>query len=285
MKNIIFLITYILFFSYCGFGQTVTDFESANSGDLISTKWGAAASVVNNPSPGGINTSAKCLKIDRTAGTNWYALVGINVNPDLEISSSDKKYLSMMVYYHAQPDLGCRFDGPNDSTNSSGEIIRPLNKYEEPYNTWQEIIIEIKDKDDPEITSFSKGTVFRIDFQPDMGFQNSPQGMILVAGGNNSAYIDDIKILDANPLSISDVELSNNLSIYPNPTNSFFTLKSKGNFSVSKVVIYNTLGVIVSNSPSVTENKYDISSLSAGIYLVEISDNRGAVTTKKLIKK
>ncbi len=261
------------------FGQTLVDDFESGAGGLVVNAGGVTTAVVANPNSSGINTTANCLEIKRTA-TQWWVIAGVNVTPDLAISDTETKYLSMLVHYPAQPDLAIRFDAPDDVSNG-GPAVRPLNTYTE-FNQWQEIVFEIKDSQ--EATSFTKGTLFRLSIHPDIGFENDPVGQILDDAGTIAGYIDQIQILDANPLSVSDVELGKSISLYPNPAQSTFKVTSRSNVEIESVSVYTLLGKQINNLSKISKNEYDISSLASGMYLVKMTDSNGGIASKKLIK-
>ncbi|PQJ79612.1 hypothetical protein [Polaribacter porphyrae] len=163
IKNITLFFILITTFA---FGQTVNDFETGSAAP-IGAIGGFTATVVANPDKTGINASDNCLQIERTSGDNWWALVGINVDPDLAVSTSDTKFIHFQVYSSVLTDLGLRTDGPSDASNgTNGNIIRP-NPYTAVTNSWQEVVIPLLDT--PSSSNFSKGTLYRIDFHTDMG--------------------------------------------------------------------------------------------------------------------
>ncbi|MFD2725189.1 T9SS type A sorting domain-containing protein [Hyunsoonleella rubra] len=280
MKKITLLSLLFSFCAFYGFGQTMVDDFESGATNVLNAGGGIATAVVTNPNQTGLNTTANCMEIRRT-GAQWWIFQGIDVN-DLAISSSETKYLSMMVHFPAQSDLGLRFDAPDDASNGT-EVVRPLNTYTD-FNQWQEIVFEIKDDDDT-ATSFTLGTLFRISFHPDMGFENDPAGQVL---DNISAfgYIDQIQILDSNPLSNDEFSLDTNISLYPNPAQSEFTIKTINSTRISEVSVFNTLGAeVLSDITKISKDRYDISNLSSGLYLVKIQDENGAIAIKKLLKK
>lgn len=281
MKKITFL---SLFFSFCafnGFAQTMVDDFESGAGGLVANAGGITTAVVANPNPSGINTTANCMEVKRT-GAQWWIIGGVNVTPDLAISDTETKYVSMMVHYPAQPDLAIRFDAPDDGSNGAG-TVRALNAYTTP-NQWQEIVFEIKDNDAGS-TSFTHGTLFRLSIHPDMGFENDPAGQVLDTAGTIAGYIDQIQILDSNPLSNDEFKLENDISIYQNPSLSSFRIETKNNIKVSDVALYDMLGSKVKNISRIDSNEYDISNLSSGLYIVKILDDKGASFSKKLLKK
>jgi hypothetical protein len=274
-----------LFFCFCsfyGFTQTMVDDFESGAGGLVSNAGGITTAVVANPNPSGINTTANCMEVKRT-GAQWWIIGGVNVTPDLAISDTETKYVSMMVHYPAQPDLGIRFDAPDDNSNGGGSsIVRALNTYTTP-NQWQQIVWEIKDN--PTATAFTNGTLFRLSIHPDMGFQNDPAGQVLDTGGTIAGYIDQIQILDSNPLSNDEFKLDNNISIYQNPSLSSFRVETRNNIEISDVSLYDMLGSKVKNISKVDTNAYDMSDLSSGMYIVKITDERGLSVSKKLLKQ
>lgn len=260
------------------FGQTmVNDFETGHT-PLLNVAGSITAAVVANPNATGLNTTGNCLEIKRT-GAQWWALAGVDV-ADMAISDTETKYLSFMFHAPAQTDLGIRFDATDDAGNGT-LIVRPLNSYTD-FNQWQQMIFEIKDG--PEATAFTLGTLFRMSIHPDMGFENDPAGQVLNET-DAFGYIDQIQILDANPLSTRSFELESTISLYPNPAQSSFKLGLGNNIEISDVSIYNILGKKVQNVAKINVNEYDVSNLSTGLYLVKITDDNGALAIKKLYKR
>jgi|GEM_PF-3593506 len=70
---------------------------------------------------------------------------------------------------------------------------------------------------------------------------------------------------------------SNSISIYPNPTNGLFTIKS--DIQIEKYEIYNVEGKLVQNS-NVQNNKVDVSMLSNGTYML-LLDSKPITLVKK----
>ena len=68
-------------------------------------------------------------------------------------------------------------------------------------------------------------------------------------------------------LATTDVSSSNGLNVYPNPTKGEITLKSTENTTVD---IYDYTGKIIHSSEVVKgENKIDLSSSPAGVYILK----------------
>ncbi|SDG70454.1 T9SS type A sorting domain-containing protein [Winogradskyella thalassocola] len=267
--------------AFVSFGQTmVNDFE-AGSAALLNLGGGMTADVVTNPNMTGLNTTSSCLEIRRTAA-QWWVFAGVDVN-DLMISDTEIKYLSMMVNFPSQSDLGIRFDATADDNNGN-EVVRPLNEYDATSSgEWQEIVFEIKDNETA--TAFTLGTLYRLSIHPDMGFENDPVGQIL-NDTDMFGYIDEIRILDTNPLHVNSFDIANNISIYPNPADSAFKIKAMDNTSITDISVFNFLGKrVMHRKPTANQEHYDISDLASGMYLVKITDDNGNSITKRLMKQ
>lgn len=282
MKKITFLNLLFVLCAFYGFGQTpvtVNDFESGDG--LTDVGGGISTAVVANPDTSGSNTTANCLRLGRT-GAEWWILAGIDVN-DLTISDKETKFLSVWVY-GPKTDLGCRFDATADTGNNgtNGGIIRPSILHSGT-SGWEQIIFPIVDSQTA--TNFTKGTLFKLVFHPDIADAGIVPGGQMLNNTDTFLYVDEIQILDSNPLSTSDFELSKNIALYPNPVKSQFRLQTKNGIQISKVAVYNALGAKVAVNPVLGSDKYDMSNLASGMYLVKISDDKGAVITKRLLKQ
>ena len=93
--------------------------------------------------------------------------------------------------------------------------------------------------------------------------------------------------VDCSLLSTDDVSLDNNISLFPNPTTSgTITLKNTTQTTLNSLVIMNITGQVMITldiSETVNERTIDVSNLSSGIYLVQITSEGDQVATKKLI--
>ena len=74
-------------------------------------------------------------------------------------------------------------------------------------------------------------------------------------------------------------------AIYPNPANDRLNIRSKRNFVISDVTIYNTLGQLVLVDSNFQQNKsIDVSTLKTGNYFIKINSDQG-ISNAKFIKK
>ena len=80
---------------------------------------------------------------------------------------------------------------------------------------------------------------------------------------------------------VSVTEISAETKLYPNPTNGIFTVESA---NMTKVEVYNLVGQMIYAEQGQMIN-INASDWNKGIYIVAITDNNGAVETKKLVVK
>ena len=91
--------------------------------------------------------------------------------------------------------------------------------------------------------------------------------------------------ISENLVSAVDETLSTETQLYPNPTTGNFTVEGT---NVAQVEVYNLVGQKVYTShlsPLTSQFNINASGWNKGIYLVNITDNNGAVETKKLVVK
>jgi hypothetical protein len=85
-------------------------------------------------------------------------------------------------------------------------------------------------------------------------------------------------------LSTSRVEQQEDLVIFPNPADNYFSIKNDNN--VSRISLFNVVGKEIANFYHARGATHDISNLSRGIYLVRLVDrNNKVLKTIRLNKK
>ncbi len=91
------------------------------------------------------------------------------------------------------------------------------------------------------------------------------------------------KIIDSSLIN-SDFE-KNGFSLYPNPTNDTFFIKSSNDVMVSKIELYDVTGKLLLSKKAETtsENSISVSNFAKGMYLVKVETTTGKKYTSKLI--
>jgi hypothetical protein len=104
----------------------------------------------------------------------------------------------------------------------------------------------------------------------------------LNAAGTHALIVDNLSVTQT--LSVDEF-LNSNFSVSPNPANDFITVSNSENIFVNAISITDLNGrVVKQNSFSNLSNvQVNISDLSSGVYMINISSDKGSVT-KKIIK-
>lgn len=98
-------------------------------------------------------------------------------------------------------------------------------------------------------------------------------------------YFDDFLVRKINTITagINEINIENNVVIFPNPSNGQITLKNSGE-TVYTLKLYNGLGQEVIKADKLEANeevkKLELGHLEAGIYFIELSSNEGRIVKK-----
>lgn len=97
--------------------------------------------------------------------------------------------------------------------------------------------------------------------------------------GNLSGYVGVFSFLVGNDLltSLVDIDIADDFSIVPNPTNGRFEIKTAGS-SIHNIQVINASGIVIKSFPNDIQG--DISDLSPGLYFLQINQKN----TFKIIK-
>ena len=91
-----------------------------------------------------------------------------------------------------------------------------------------------------------------------------------------------IIIINDSTLGSFDKDVGPTVTVFPNPTSDFVQISSDAQIIDVKILDIN--GRVI-NDLDFANNTLDLRTLSSGIYIAQMSDGNGAVTTKKIIKK
>ena len=125
--------------------------------------------------------------------------------------------------------------------------------------------------------------------------QSVNSGSIIAA--SSSVAIGEIVVNPVNPgqssssgiigiltqtLEVDEFEIAKGIIVYPNPTVSGIYFKSNTSIINEKVTVFNANGQLVLEKTITADNAVDLSQLSAGIYLIQLSSDN--TKTFKIIK-
>jgi hypothetical protein len=84
------------------------------------------------------------------------------------------------------------------------------------------------------------------------------------------------------PLEVSQLELSQKITVFPNPTTATLYFQTDLSLMTEKVSIYNVSGQLVSEKQITAANSVDLSLLAAGTYLIQFNSKN--INSFKIIK-
>lgn len=100
---------------------------------------------------------------------------------------------------------------------------------------------------------------------------------------SNSGLIGILTQVNLQQLEVNQLEISENIMVYPNPTSATIYFKTSENLLNENVAIYNTTGQLVLESKITNDNSLDLNLLSSGIYLIQFSNKK--FNSFKIIKR
>ena len=108
------------------------------------------------------------------------------------------------------------------------------------------------------------------------------------AGSAGNYYIDDVQVIESTGVAVKPLasEKISKVSIYPNPTNSNFSIEIPENFVGGEISIIDLTGKVVMRD-RITQSavkRFDVSNLNDGIYLIRMN-NGVSQFTDRLMKK
>lgn len=190
--------------------------------------------------------------------------------------------IELLVY----PEVACSFDdsisykGWNNTTQKNVIVdVISMDTKQLIANQWNKVSIDLtvalKDKSNNTYTSLG---------DPNLGLndvQFNYIGLPSAAGG--TIYIGAITLKDKTSTG-SDIETKSAFEISPNPASSSITISNEG-IENAKIVISTVTGIDVLSTKTVSDKTtIDVSSLSAGIYIVSIVTPQGTQSQKLIIK-
>ena len=241
------------------------DFELASTVAYHFTDFaGGATTLVANPFPDTVNSSATVVKMVKNPGETYAGSVIQMAGP---IDFSTNKIVKVKVWSPiAGKKLLLKFEGsPIDFDNGAFETEVATTVA----NAWEELTFDFNSPTlFPPVNNNDNKIVFFFDF----GTQGD--GTI-----NSTYYFDDIKFSEnlSTPSSLNSKAI-----LYPNPTSNLLTITAMK--TIQKISIFNVLGQeIISDNPNSNFVNIPVSGFQKGVYTI-ITKVDGIITTSKFIK-
>jgi hypothetical protein len=120
-------------------------------------------------------------------------------------------------------------------------------------------------------------------FGSDIELNNNGNYIIIGGSGNNNENVitSRVKVYDLSVILSVEEQSILDFNFYPNPTKNQFTIQLDYSDILENVNIYNNLGQLVLTSQKVIVNT---TTLSAGLYVVELETNKGKGSKKLIIE-
>lgn len=105
------------------------------------------------------------------------------------------------------------------------------------------------------------------------------------SGIQEEMVIDDIRVTADNVLGISENELTNKVSFYPNPlmNGGILQINNTSQNTISAIEVYNVIGKKMFAETKNTDSIHFADNLPSGMYFVKITDNKNNSITKKIM--
>lgn len=123
-----------------------------------------------------------------------------------------------------------------------------------------------------------EGAAFSLTSVTEVFVLRSDASTTLVGGVNDDFEIDNLYLSTSEILNTNDFT-SEVLNLYPNPSSTSFSVKSKS--LIEKITVYNVLGKnILEMNPKSNSVNIDVSSFNKGLYLVKMETNGKSISSK-----
>lgn len=90
---------------------------------------------------------------------------------------------------------------------------------------------------------------------------------------SSSGLIGILAQVNEQTLEVPEYELADDIIVSPNPTVASIQFKSETNLMNENVAVYNTNGQLVSEKKIQSDNSVDLSELSSGIYIIQLTSD------------
>jgi hypothetical protein len=263
--------------------MVIADFEDGTAGPLTLHVMGCGDwdneelhaveetfTVIDNPDPSGMNTSAKVMQFNRRGldegGQPWGGFWA-NVDPNLDVTTH--KYVHVMVWKPRISPVKFKLEG-----GPSGTLEVESSNEQADAETWVDMVFDFSEMD---------GAYPVVAFMPDYEDPFTAEELQII-------YFDNIRVnSDPNPYDDTGIEDEVNgtsaISVFPNPCNT--TLNVAVSENLQRFEIYNMLGQVQMTFSEVNPGTLTINTadLPKGIYLIVTLDEQNNRGTAKFIKE
>jgi hypothetical protein len=219
-----------------------------------------AFSIVDNPDPSGINTSAKVGKYEMHVGAAmWAGVKTTNLNPI--IITEDNKWISMDIYKTDRDSVGLKIEPP--STNGILVTVVP-----ETFGEWETVSFDFSEAVGDTFPTF-------VIFPDWTGLERSEEVI----------YFDNIRWSATEPVinAVKGNSINSGLDVYPNPASESINIIS-GEAVITELKMFNIIGnTVFSTNPNQGKCCINVSSFDKGLYILSVTTDSGNISSTKVI--
>jgi hypothetical protein len=124
--------------------------------------------------------------------------------------------------------------------------------------------------------------LFDCDIQSICEYLLSPNGTVLIHG-NLSGCNSPEEVQQHCLTSVNEISIQDEISLFPNPATTFITINVNGGQPIEEAIIYNHLGQKALVAVPVN-NTVDVSTLTRGIYFIEVITSESRTGTKLVVE-
>ncbi len=238
------------------------DFESSVQTSDFVNQFGAYATIVANPDPSGINTSATVAEFLKSGGQVWARSL-LQLTNYLDFANLSA--ISMKVYTEAPVGSTLKLKVESTTTGAANEkdVLSTVSGAWATY-TWDFA-------GDPPVYNV---LTFMFGY-----------GVVGDASPSSTFYIDDIRQTNADgTVSVSHLQKDGGLHIFPNPARDYVKV-SAGSAIIQAITLYHINGKqVMMDWPNSQEAQLDVSQLPAGLYVARIRTPQGEQSVKLVIE-
>lgn len=138
------------------------------------------------------------------------------------------------------------------------------------------LIVTISTRSQSVIQSVNSGSIISSSTSVSVG------EIVVVPINQSQSSSGIIGILTQSQLEVKELEISNTIKVFPNPTMAMIYFQTDTNLIDEKISIFNLSGQLISQKQIKGDNALDLSELSNGIYLIQFRDKN--INSFKIIK-
>lgn len=170
------------------------------------------------------------------------------------------------------------------NVNASHDYILTIENDNELVFTFNNIQLPPKSVNEPASQGF---VAFSISQNGDLPVGTEIENTAAIYFDFNPAIITNtvLNTIVEKTTAISDIEIENAVSIYPNPSEGLYNINISNNLEATNVKVYDVLGNVILVMPHIKSNQLQVNlqNNNNGIYFIEITTSKGT-TFQKLVK-